>query len=335
MGSPCSKPAPHKTPEYLRWAGRSPHAGRGRVARRRGAQDSCFQAMAMRGTAVRAVLLFVCTLLLLLCAAGTRQPRVVSWFLHHSREVACAAAARARQRNDVFRNSFGCADQSPAPASLPSGACRGGSRQCGRSRLMNVCAGAPPCAPSAAGRACRRAAPCRAVFDQTRRSSGCGGNTRWLASTPRWLHLPHLTASASRARASPAAAAMMPTASVQQDANGKWTGLRVSYQARFARCGGARCNAALTRKQTPQGVPGAYSEQASLLAYDGCTPAPFDQFENAFEVRAACARRPRACCSAPALARRRWSSSLWIERCCLSRTRWECAPTALAMRAER
>ena len=33
-------------------------------------------------------------------------------------------------------------------------------------------------------------------------------------------------------------------------------------------------------------MPGAYSEQASLLAYDGCTPAPFDQFENAFEVPA-------------------------------------------------
>jgi hypothetical protein len=38
-------------------------------------------------------------------------------------------------------------------------------------------------------------------------------------------------------------------------------------------------------------VPGAYSEQASLLAYDGCTPAPFDQFENAFEVRAPHAAR--------------------------------------------
>lgn len=46
------------------------------------------------------------------------------------------------------------------------------------------------------------------------------------------------------------------------DKDNKWTGLRVSYQ----------------------GVPGAYSEQASLLAYDGCTPAPFDQFENAFEA---------------------------------------------------
>ena len=34
-----------------------------------------------------------------------------------------------------------------------------------------------------------------------------------------------------------------------------------------------------------QGVPGAYSEQASLLAYDSCTPSPFDQFEHAFEAR--------------------------------------------------
>ena len=33
-----------------------------------------------------------------------------------------------------------------------------------------------------------------------------------------------------------------------------------------------------------KGVPGAYSEQASLVAYPGCTPAPYAQFENAFEV---------------------------------------------------
>ena len=31
-------------------------------------------------------------------------------------------------------------------------------------------------------------------------------------------------------------------------------------------------------------MPGAYSEQASLLAYAGCTPEPFAQFENAFEA---------------------------------------------------
>ncbi len=44
-----------------------------------------------------------------------------------------------------------------------------------------------------------------------------------------------------------------------------------------------------------QGVPGAYSEQASLLAYESCTPAPFDQFEHAFEAgAAACA--VRVCC---------------------------------------
>lgn len=35
---------------------------------------------------------------------------------------------------------------------------------------------------------------------------------------------------------------------------------------------------------SPQGVPGAYSEQASLAAYEGCVPQPFDQFENAFEA---------------------------------------------------
>lgn len=57
---------------------------------------------------------------------------------------------------------------------------------------------------------------------------------------------------------SPAAAPPPPSA----DAPCRWSGLRVAYQ----------------------GVPGAYSEQASLLAYAGCTPAPFDQFEHAFEA---------------------------------------------------
>jgi len=31
-----------------------------------------------------------------------------------------------------------------------------------------------------------------------------------------------------------------------------------------------------------QGVPGAYSESAALLAYEGCDPVPCDQFEDAF-----------------------------------------------------
>uniref|UniRef100_A0A7S0QXA7 Arogenate dehydratase n=1 Tax=Pyramimonas obovata TaxID=1411642 RepID=A0A7S0QXA7_9CHLO len=33
-----------------------------------------------------------------------------------------------------------------------------------------------------------------------------------------------------------------------------------------------------------QGVPGAYSEMAVQLAYDGCEPAPCDQFEEAFQA---------------------------------------------------
>jgi len=33
-----------------------------------------------------------------------------------------------------------------------------------------------------------------------------------------------------------------------------------------------------------QGVPGAYSEMAALLAYEGCEPVPCDQFEEAFKA---------------------------------------------------
>ena len=80
------------------------------------------------------------------------------------------------------------------------------------------------------------------------RCRGCGG--RVMAAS----HAPAVASAApvSRLLSSVAAA----------DANGEWPGLRVAYQ----------------------GCPGAYSEQASLLAYRACTPAPFDQFENAFEA---------------------------------------------------
>jgi len=80
-------------------------------------------------------------------------------------------------------------------------------------------------------------------------------------------------------------------------ATAQWDGIRVAYQ----------------------GVPGAYSEQAALLAYRGSTAAPYDQFELAFEVRKpGCAHvRTR---SLKCLGARRWSSSSSTAPCCPSRT---------------
>ena len=61
-------------------------------------------------------------------------------------------------------------------------------------------------------------------------------------------------------------------------------------------------SAAAAHTQRAQGVPGAYSGLASRLAYDGCTPAPFDQFELAFEARAClsvCSTHADACAPPP------------------------------------
>ena len=118
-------------------------------------------------------------------------------------------------------------------------------------------------------------------------------------------------------------ASTMPSPAVVAEGGGKWTGLQVAYQARLPGCA---CASERSASRSLQGVPGAYSEQASLLAYESCTPAPFDQFEHAFEVRSR--RSALAHLLTPRC--RLWSSSWSTVPCCPSRTRSGCAPRSNA-----
>jgi len=95
-----------------------------------------------------------------------------------------------------------------------------------------------------------------------------------------------------------------------------WAGVRVAYQV---------CPSVPNAQRSltaAQGVPGAYSEQAALLAYAGATAAPFDQFELAFEARSSRLSLWRTNNVRARL--RLWSSSLSSEQCCPSRIRSGC-----------
>ncbi len=147
-----------------------------------------------------------------------------------------------------------------------------------------------------------------------------------------------------RASASAAAADALPRGSARQDANGKWTGLQVSYQVRAPRAPFAAASAReADRRDGGGGAQPCHGPRrvcrARTASRRRCwrTTAARPRRSTSLRTRSRCAHRtpparrlPRSHAPCALLVARLSSSSSWIAPCCPSRTPSGCAPAGRA-----